>query len=392
MSCVTRSISPGKPLSLKALLLVAMAGLLYPVTVKAQHKLFNSNLLLEGRVNYGFLINHHLEMQIYNSHFPSFEINLGKETYGRQRWEAVYGYPIIGVAYWYSTLGNSEFLGRSNAVFPYINYPIVRDLKHELNFRLGLGLGYLTKCFDPVTNYKYLAIGSHVNAAINLMAEYRWRMTPRMHLATGIAIMHFSNGSTKTPNYGINTPSVNLALAYRLSNENTYLNKKLLPELYKFEFDGKKSVVLNLATTIGYKDMGEEYGRTFMVYAFFGDILVPVSFKSSAGLGFDFARDQSDPYFASLDKVEIKHNIELYRMGVSLAYQLRMSKLSYMFNTALYVSGKMAPGFGYFKFGLQYLVYRDIFATLTFRSHFARADFIGLGLGYRLPLYVYKPH
>ena len=375
-----------------AILLIAFACLWFPVATSAQHKLFNSNLLLEGRVNYGFLINHHLEMQIYNAHFPAFEINLGKETWGKQHWEAVYGYPIIGVAYWYSTLGNSEFLGRSNAVFPYINYPIVRDLKHELNFRLGLGLGYLTKCFDPVTNYKYLAIGSHVNAAINLMAEYRWRMNPRMQLAGGISMMHFSNGSTKTPNYGINTPSVNLALAYRLSNENTYQNKKLLPELYKFEFDKKRSVVLNLATTLGYKDMGEEYGRTFMVFALFGDVLAPVSFKSSAGLGFDFSRDQSDPYFANLNKVNIKHNIELYRMGVSLAYQLKMSKLSYMFNAALYISGKMAPGFGYFKFALQYLVYKNMFATLTFRSHMARADFIGLGVGYKLPLFVYKPH
>ena len=62
------------------------------MTTSAQHKLFNSNLLLEGRVNYGFLINHHLEMQIYNAHFPAFEINLGKETWGKQHWEAVYGY------------------------------------------------------------------------------------------------------------------------------------------------------------------------------------------------------------------------------------------------------------------------------------------------------------
>ncbi|HOW32113.1 MAG TPA: acyloxyacyl hydrolase [Bacteroidales bacterium] len=375
-----------------AIVLLALTLTAFPQNSSKRHKLFTSNILLESRVNYGFLINHHLEMQIYNSHFPAFEINLGKETYGRQRWESLYGYPIIGVAYWYSTLGNSEFLGRSNAVFPYINYPIVRNMKHELNFRLGLGLGYLTKCFDPVTNYKYLAIGSHVNAAINLMAEYRWRVAPRLQLATGIAIMHFSNGSTKTPNYGINTPSLNLAVAYRLTNENAYQNRKLLPELYKFEFDGKKSVNLNLASAVGYKDMGQEYGRTFMVYSFYGDILAPLSFKSSAGIGFDFARDQSDPYFANLRNIEIKRKMQLYRIGVSLAYQLKMSKLSYMFNTALYVSGKMAPSFGYFKFGLQYDVYDHIFATLTFRSHLARADFIGIGLGYRLPLYVYKPH
>lgn len=160
--------------------LFIVALVLFKVQASAQHKLWGSNLLLEGRVNYGFMINHHLEMKIFNAHFPSFEINLGKETYGRERWQALYGYPFIGISYWYSQMGNSTFLGSANAVFPYVNYPLIRNTKHELNFRVGLGLAYLTKRFDRLENYKYIAIGSHVNAAINLQAEYRWRFDPRM--------------------------------------------------------------------------------------------------------------------------------------------------------------------------------------------------------------------
>jgi hypothetical protein len=205
---------------LKTLVLPIVMLVLIKVPAIAQHKQWGSNLLLEGRVNYGFMINHHLEMKIFNAHFPSFEINLGKETYGRKRWQAMYGYPIMGVSYWYSQLGNSKFLGSANAVFPYINYPIIRNKRHELNLRVGIGLAYLTKSFDRLENYKYIAIGSHLNAAVNMMAEYRWRFNPRMNAAFGVAFMHFSNGSTKTPNYGMNTPSVNLAFAYRLSKEN----------------------------------------------------------------------------------------------------------------------------------------------------------------------------
>jgi hypothetical protein len=142
------------------------------MNLSAQHKFRGSNLLLEGRVNYGFLINHHLEMQIFNSHFPSFEINLGKETFGERRWQRMYSYPFVGAGYWYSHLGNSPYLGSAHALFPYVNYPLVRDIKHELNFRFGLGLAYLTKRFDRIDNYKYLAIGSHVNAAVNLPLDW----------------------------------------------------------------------------------------------------------------------------------------------------------------------------------------------------------------------------
>jgi hypothetical protein len=362
---------------------------LIQVSATAQRKLWGSNLLLEGRVNYGFMINHHLEMKIYNAHFPAFEVNLGKETYGRERWQTMYGYPIIGVSYWYSNLGNSKYLGSANALFSYVNYPIVRNNKSELNFRLGLGLAYLTKRFDRLDNYKYIAIGSHINAAINLMAEYRLRLNPRMNVAIGFSMMHFSNGSTKTPNYGINTPSLNLAFAYRLSKENPLLSKKLTPKLYTFEFPGTKSIDLYLGATAAFKDMGSEYARTFMIYNFFGSALKSFSFKSAAGLGFDLTYNESDFYFAKLNGVEYQNNFELWRFGIGPVYQLRMSNLSYNFCLGIYLKGKMAPTHTFFKLGLQYQFTKQFFANLTLRTHFGQADFVGIGLGYKIP-WTYK--
>lgn len=377
------------PIRLKISVLAIAMLVLIKVSAFGQHKQWGSNLLLEGRINYGFIINHHLEMKIFNAHFPSFEINLGKETYGRQRWQAMYGYPIMGVSYWYSELGNSKYLGRANAVFPYINYPIIRNTKHELNFRVGVGLAYLTKCFDRLENYKYIAIGSHVNAAINLMAEYRWRFNPRMNVAVGVAFMHFSNGSTKTPNYGMNTPSVNVAFAYRLSKENQYLNKKIIPLLYSFEFPESKSIDLSIGATAAYKDMGAEYAKTFMIYNFFGNIMKQFSFKSSAGVGFDLTYDESDYYFAKLNNVAYERKSELLRFGVGPVYQLIMSKLSYNFGLGFYLKGKLAPTDTYFKFGLQYQLTPELFTNLTLRTNIGRADYLGIGIGYKIK-WIYK--
>ncbi|NVO20409.1 MAG: acyloxyacyl hydrolase [Bacteroidetes bacterium] len=371
------------------IVLLAFGSPVCNLQAQSQHKFRGSNLLLEGRVNYGFLINHHLEMQIFNSHFPAFEINLGKETFGEYRWQRMYSYPFIGISYWYSHLGNSPLLGSAHAVFPYVNYPLFRNQKHEFNFRLGLGLAYLTKCFDRVNNYKYLAIGSHVNAAANLMFEYRWRLNSRFNIATGLSLMHFSNGSTKTPNYGINTPSVNLAFSYRLSKENPYLTRKMLPELYEFEFDGKRSITLDLGTTIAYKDMGSEFGKTFMIYNLFGNVMKPVTFKSSFGLGMDFTLDKSDIFIASEKSILFEHEIQKMRIGVSGAYKLSMAKLSYMFNLGFYVSGKVRPSKSYFKLGIQYDITPRIFTTLCLRTHFAQADFVGIGIGYKIPLIYY---
>jgi len=379
---------PGLRNKISVLLIVILSFL--KLQVVAQHKLWGTNLLLEGRVNYGFLINHHLEMKIFNAHFPSFEVNVGKETYGREKWQSLYKYPFIGISYWYSQMGNSTFLGSANALFPYVNYPIIRNDKHELNFRVGLGIAFLTKCFDRLDNYKYIAIGSHVNAAVNLMAEYRWRFNPRMNVAAGLAIMHFSNGSTKTPNYGINIPSVNLAFAYRLSKENTYLSRKEIPELYNFEFPGKSSIDFYTGFTVAYKDMGNEYGRKFMVYNFFGNVMKQISFKSSIGAGIDFTSNQSDPFFAKLNNVEYQSGSELLRVGIGPAYQLSMSNLSYNFGLGFYVHGRITPALMYFKIGLQYQITDWLFANLALRTHFGQADFVGIGLGYKMSYFYLK--
>jgi hypothetical protein len=282
-------------------------------------------------------------------------------------------------------LGRSKYVGSANAVFPYVNYPIIRNKKNELNFRVGLGLGYLSKRFDRLENYKYIAIGSHLNAAINLMAEYRWRFNPKMNVAIGLALMHFSNGSTKTPNYGINSPSVNLAFAYRLSKENTYLNKKIMPTLYKFEFPETKSIDFSAGATVAVKDMGSEYGQKFMIYNFFGTVTKQFSFKSSAGVGFDLTYDESDIYFANLKAVEYSRKSELLRFGIGPVYRLSMSKLSYDFGLGFYLRGKLTPKNSYFKLGLQYQITPELFANLTLRTHFGQADFVGLGLGYKIP-------
>ena len=100
----------------------------------SKHKHIETNLMVEVKAGYGFLIPHRLEMEIFNAHFPSFEINISRKTDGRNRWEYQYGYPIIGIAYWYSSLGSSPYLGDAHAIFPFVNFPITANKTTRLYF------------------------------------------------------------------------------------------------------------------------------------------------------------------------------------------------------------------------------------------------------------------
>ena len=41
------------------------------------------NTEIDLRVSYGFYAHHHFEMSSYSAHFPTFEISLQKQTYGK---------------------------------------------------------------------------------------------------------------------------------------------------------------------------------------------------------------------------------------------------------------------------------------------------------------------
>ena len=350
------------------------------------NKLGGVNLVLEGRVYYGWTMAHHLEMEIFQRHYPSFEISLFKATYGKTRWEWMYGYPNIGLSYWYSGLGNTKWLGQAHAVFPYINFTLFNKEVFTLSFRFGVGLGYLTKKFDRVENYKNLAIGSHFNAAVNLLLDFRWRLGPRFLASTGIGIMHFSNGTIKTPNFGLNIPSVHMAIAYRLSRETSQQRKKLIPMLVPYEFDGKKSILLDLNLAVAVKDMQAQLGvgNSYMVYTLFGNLMKPISYKFNLGMGFDISYDASDYKLLELREEAPEKKIQIVKTGLNVAFELSFARAAMMFNAGFYLTGlDQTDGQFYEKLALRFDITKRLFASLTFKAHYARADFLALGIGYK---------
>ncbi len=348
------------------------------------------NLMLEPRLHYGFLMSHHLELDIFQSHFPAFELSIQKGTWGKHRWEAMYAYPIVGIGIWSSPLGGFKEIGSAVAVYPFIDFPLFGDQSNGFNFRLGVGLGYLTNKFDPVNNYKNFAIGSHLNAAGSLSFEYRYKPGSRLSLAVGAGLTHFSNGATKTPNYGLNVFSASFGIAYYLQKSNPYLDKKILPELYPFEFDGRKTLTLEFSAAVASKDMSQQYGKRFVVYAGFINVLKQISYKSRLGMGIDFTYDLSDKYLLLMRDYPLKNDFQILKTGINVAYELVISDLSFLFNAGVYVTGKeKSEGEIFQRLTLKYRIFDRLFANLALSVHLARAEYVGIGLGYSLDV-IYK--
>jgi len=346
--------------------------------------------MAEMKAEYGFLLSHHLELDKFQSHFPAFEFSIEKQTNGRQVWESKYAFPIIGLSAWYSPLGGFEPIGSAIAVYPFINFPLVKDNMQSLNFRLGVGIGYLTNYFDRIDNYTNFAIGSHLNVAGRLYVEYRRKLNRLTSIAAGFGLTHFSNGSIKNPNYGLNILTGTLSIAIFLQNPNSNNYKMVLPELYPFEFDGRKYLDADFSFALARKNMTQLYGQNFIVFGGYANLLKRVSYKSAFGVGLDLVYDGSDKYILEWNGTPAENGWQLLKPGVNVAYELLISRVSFLINFGVYLSGaENSEGDMYQRFSLRYRFSKNYFAQLVLGSNFGKAEYVGLGLGYRFH-FIYK--
>ena len=377
------------------ILFVLLTLLLIGKTASAQ--LSNRNYEIEARMHYGYMYfqndEYHSALGRYSRHTPSYEFSLHRNTYGERRWEVLHNYPSIGLTFYYSGFGNDSIsaeLGRVFALYPFINFPITPSETSKLTFKLGVGLSYLTNKFDPKENYHNYAIGSHLNAAINLSFEYRQRIVERLYWVASAGLTHFSNGATRSPNMGINIFSVATGLSWYLLPPKAHIDKKLRPRNYLFEFDGKKHFVTDYQYTLGFKDMSQQYGthQYFFVHNITANFMFQLSERDRLGIGVDLVYDGSDKI--------TKPDWNFYlKTGFLLSYEMMLDRLSFMFNVGLrnntaFGSGKFGLLF-YQKVAARYYFTDNLFATLAFTTYDIKADFISVGVGYHIQHKYYLP-
>lgn len=405
----------------------------------------SNNLVVEVREHFGFFYHHHFEMERFNAHYPAFEASIYQSTFGKKEWQTLYNYPFIGATFYHSRLGGFDELGKVYALYPFINYPLYRNDTWMFTFKFGAGLAWLTRCFDHLENPYNFSIGSHLNGAINLSFEYRHEITPQLISVASLGLTHFSNGATKSPNYGLNTFSAAWGLAYYLRDPRANALYAKRPEYYKFEFDGKNWFNVDLEFGMGLKDVSQTFGKNEPYRVYEGTVRALAQFTTSshAGISLSVVKDNSDKalpdhfvedgfiYMNSQTTdtagVTTYHTIrmkeyQLIKPNLGICYLMTMDRLSYLFEIGVHLDFRnkkdgtwqtrplfnpdntqvtthdgqpvevllphclgtnLDKGSIYEKIALQYRLFDQVYANLSLTTHLARADYLCLGLCYR---------
>lgn len=360
----------------KLSLLCILCCIFSSATLIAQSK--SNGWSIGANAQYGFILSHRHNMgHLVRGHTPAFELTVSKQTFGNQFWQQHYHYPVIGYSFMFINLKNDTQLGNAFALFPHISFPQNNQRKFMRYFRMGCGAGYISKIFHRIENNKNNAIGSHFNVFISFMYGFRWKPQRNFSIDGGLSFVHFSNASVKTPNLGINVPTLQLGATWHFSDGHETLKKDSVTPVLDRKW--KYSVIFSG----GIKEIVPAGGVKYGIASLNAEAIKPVSRKSRIGIGLDIFYDVSMGEKLKRSNMDYSGIFAVVRPGIHAHYELMISKLSAFFDVGGYVYTRWKEDtYIYARTGVRYRIKENILIGVALKTHYFKADFAEWGIGY----------
>ena len=340
---------------------------------------FINNLKLGVELNYGYVYPHTTSIKYeLKENIYGLKMTLSTDAYGRTAWDKLFRYPHYGAGLLTTTLGNDEVFGRANALFLFTDIPFTSKKRRlTFNYEIDFGFAYLTKKFDIEKNSMNIAISSNFNFYGAFELNARYHLDENNELKAGINLSHFSNGKLNTPNLGIN--SVKMCIVYYHTIMPARYERRIPPLPEK---SGRHN--LDLVLSAGSKADDQITGKRYLISSFVADYKYKLSLRYAMGAGADAFYDQSLGPNKIAGEGGTYSRIDLYQAAIHASMYVQYSKLTILTQVGEYVYAdyyKYSRMF--FRIGFRYKLYRNLFFNLTLKSHYAIADYVEWGIGYR---------
>lgn len=303
------------------------------------------------------------------------EVALQQQTDGRKAWQRANGLPQVGIAAFFGNTGSRQYMGNMAGVFPFVDWALYKTKNFRSGLRAGAGLGWVQKPYNKITNHKAVLIGTHMNAYINFLWQADVRLFSNVHVNAGVSFSHFSNGSSTLPNLGLNIPTLSVGLRYGVS-------KKGVPVKQTPDSLHKKSLI-TLFTTVGVKQfpwieskrhvtntVQAEWSRKFWASG---------NYSGGVVLFYDRALDVN-----RLGILDQKQKSNKLQAGVFAGYEHLFGRLSVPLQVGAYVYNRNLYTTLFQQLGFRYRINAHWSAQFAMKTHSGKADFIHLGIGYRV--------
>ena len=331
---------------------------------------------IELRPKAGFLIAHRASMNhLVKSHFYSGEIAFNFHTDGSKYWHKAYNYPTFGILGTFTYNGNSDVIGQAIGIGACVKLPFINRNKWSFNSRLAGGFAYLTRKFDIIDNPKNNSIGSHLNLLVILGIDVQYQFE-KGFINFGIDFTHYSNSGTVKPNLGLNIPSLVLGYGFKTKRET-------LKDPEYEEVNKKWTLLVHSVFSVN-----QNYNYQTRVYPVFGiNTYLNKRFGEKSGIstGIDLIYNEANRHFKTSPTNQTV--IQTFQVGAFTSYDLQVNRFVFQLGMGAYLYNPYNPnGWLYHKLGGRVNLNKGYYINATVKTHWAKADYFELGLGYQFKL------
>lgn len=348
----------------------------------SQEDIVPKKYTIDANQFYGSVLKHNPSIShLITEHPGGLILSLNKKTFGQEEWEQAYNFPDFGYSFIYQNMNNST-LGEHYGVFLHYNFYY---LKRNLQLRFGQGVSYNTNPYDKETNFRNNAYGTSIMASVYFMLNYhKENIYKGLGFKAGLSLIHYSNGSFKSPNTSTNTLAFNAGLVYDLDGgKEIHFNVSVEKENFK------EPIKYNLALRGGINSSDVEGMGQYPFYIISAYADKRIGRKSAFHLGTDiffsrFLKELIRYRSISFPEDAISADTDYKRVGVFVGHELFINKLSITTQLGYYIyypfdfEGRM-----YNRLGLKRYLGEKVFAVVSLKSHAANAEAIEFGVGIR---------
>ena len=263
----------------------------------------------------------------------TFGIGFGIQHNDTLNWVKQLRNPYTGIILQVSNQGNTERIGYSYSLLPYIEKPII--LKNEkLKLLAALGVAYHTKKYDFYENWQNKAISTDFTYAFRLGLYYDIFSKNNFQTRINLNYLHYSNGHIQWPNNGINTLAVGLNLNYTRFKKDTNLPEK---EVRKEDIKKDKKTFFSVQTGIGehalyrfYNFRRNVYSMDFMygkIYNKIHKVGVGVYFRNYQN-NYKYIKEGNNLVSAEYPNLQKNPFLNSSSAGIALNYEFLMQHIS----------------------------------------------------------------
>jgi hypothetical protein len=326
----------------------------------------------------GFLVPHRSNMR----HLPEtaaqmLELRISKPTDGSSAWNHLYDLPSVDFSIRAFELGNRDVLGFGLGGAFIFSRPFYHKKRFSWNGEIGAGPGIVTKKMDYETNYKNVAIGSHLNIFFVIGTEIKYQIIDNWTLNASLSFNHFSNASVEVPNLGLNYPMAGLGFSYNPAYS------KLIKPAEPSDTLSKISDHWQWSATLGFKQNNISRDVYFPALSGNFERVFGLNKKVSLATGVDIFNNTAllDVRKENGKKDDLLSNMQV---GAHANYQLHVSDFVLLIGAGLYViDSHKKDGILYNKAGFKYYPTKNWGLNVTLKTHKFKADFFEVGITHK---------